>query len=562
MTSTRTRIARFVAFAVVASLMAAASPAVGAQTQPLPPKVSHKVIAEAEDYASLALANPWEMSAEVDLPIIDGLNHKGFTNVRFEQGRWKGTAEPQAYIRPIQSWNAIPNGRDGQTTPIDADHYTHFSIRMRMTGAPSTAAQVSWYDCGQLLQECRGAMGFRVNEGWHTYVMRLENDPTKGPVEWAGEIRGLVVTPTARGGDIEIDFIRLYKPETSGVRVLPREWSPGTTLYWDRDRLPSNNTPDNPSWGVLSETGDAVRFDTDSMAAGWYFVYTVDADGVRSKVRRIIVNRRPRPQVIQPDALGGASYDELIRGDAWDYTTASDVDLTRNMSWTLSDGMLVGTNTSPDLSDSGFRLPLVANQPIDGSRFTNFSARVFYEGGFGLTADSGGGMNARLVWRTTAGEVRVSDDIVVSPGWNTITIDLDGLTPNELVEGGAPRAWDGQQIELVRFDPHEDEGARRFFVDWIRIAENDKPRTDGTFRIVFRDAGFEKLSRAVVRLTRNDDGTGGQIIANRSVRKGKNAFNWTVPSNLVGSGEWYVTVEITDSVGSTTTAVSTGSIDL
>ncbi len=532
---------------------------VGAQTLAPSPRVSEYHVSEGLDFATTHL-DAWDMIQIKDIPDVEGLSHKGFSNVRVESGVWKGTAEPLANVRLLQSWNSLPNDRDGETTPIDADTYTRMALRIRMTGAANAWGEVSWYDCGRLVQSCRGAQGFRIEEGWQTIHLDLALDPARGDVQWAGDIRGLVITPTARGGNIEIDWIRLYEPG-SGVRVAPRGWEPGTVTVWDRDKNPDNNTPENKNWGVLTTEGDPVTFDTDGMEPAGYYVYSIDPDGVASRTRRILINRRPKPRIMQPDALGGASYDAVVRGDLWDYSQPGDVGRTRNMTWSMSNGTMIGRNTSPIMSDSGFDIPLVDGQPLDGSLYTNFSIRVFYEGGFGLTADPGGGMNARLVWRTTAGEVRVSDDIVVYPGWNVITLDLDDYTPNELVEGGAPRAWDGQMIEWVRFDPHEDSGSRRFHVDWVRLAQNDKP-TNGKFRFSFRDFAWERDSVAVVRLDRDDDGVGGIEVARRSVVRGSNRFLWTVPAHLVGTGEWYVNIEITDPRGDQTTAVSTGTLEL
>ncbi len=171
-------------------------------------------------------------------------------------------------------------------------------------------------------------------------------------------------------------------------------------------------------------------------------------------------------------------------------------------------------------------------------------------------------MNARLVWRTTNGVVRISEDIVVSPGWNTISIDLNDFTAAELLEVDSAIAWQGQDIELFRFDPHEDSGSRRFFVDWIKLAEDDKP-TDGRYTIEFRDRTWDAGSRAEILVSRTPDGANPQSVGTMaSINGKKNRFRWTVPGNLVGTGEWYVVVEVTDPRGNVGTNVSRGSLTL
>ena len=547
-------------FLFVAAAVALGLAPAGAQGI-LEPRASARVVHESPEYSSVAFGDPWDFKAANDLPVVADLNHVRFSNVRIEGGRWKGTAEPLGHLRLLQSWNSLPNGRDGDLAPIDADRFTHIAIRMRMTGETRAAAELSWYDCGLIQQSCKGGMGFWVDEGWHTYDLEIVNDPARGAADWSGIIRGLVLTPTAKGGDIEIDWIRLYEPSRLGVRYRSLDTHPDAELIWDRDKNPTNNTADNPNWGSLGVVGGGrARMNTDAYPPGKYFVYSLSPNG-RSAIRRLSINARPRPIVIQPDAVGGASYDTAVRGDAWDYSTAGDVDLTRNMTFTISGGQLVGTNTGPTISDSGFRLPLDPVTPIDGDRFHRLTVRVYYAGGFSLSGAPGGGMNARLVWRTTTGDVRVSDDIVVFPGWNTISLDLTAVPPSELVEGGAPTGWAGQQIELVRFDPHEDRGTRQFRVDWIRIADDDRP-ANGRDKISVRDRAHESGSTARIYLEREPDGRTGRLIATRAVGRAKNTVDWAVPADLNGSGRWYVRVEVTDPRGAVQDAVSTGPIRL
>jgi hypothetical protein len=555
----KTRLCVVTTLALLASLISIA-PASAQQINR--PRLSARSINEAPDFATEAFTNGWDFTEASDLPNIDGLNTIGFSNVRVEGGKWKATGEPLANLRLLQSWDSIPIGRDGALFPIDADRFTHISFRMRLTGQTQAAGEVTWYDCGKTVVECKGGVGFLATEGWRTYNIALENDPAKGPVEWNGDIRGLILLPSAKAADIEIDWIRLYEPTTSGIRVKSKDSRRDAQLIWDRDKDPTNNTTDNGNWGVVGTIGrGALRFQTDGYPAGTYFLYTESPAG-RSVPRKIKINDKPVPAVIQPDAIGGASYDTVVRGDAWDYSSASDVGLARNMTWSIQDGQLVGVNASPVLSDSGFRLPIVEGQPIDADKYHRFTARVFFEGGFSLSAAPGGGMNARLIWRTTNGDVRITEDIVVSPGWNTISIDLNDFTSNELLEEDDPLAWAGQDIELFRFDPHEDSGSRRFFVDWIKLAEDDKP-TDGRYTVEFRDRTWDRGSSAEIWISRNSDGTGGQQVGSMaSINGKKNRFPWTVPANLVGTGEWYVVVKVTDPKGNTGSNVSRGSLTL
>ena len=119
------------ALCVFASVVSVAP--VSAQ-QELRPALSRRSVSEAPDFASTALADSWDFGQARDLVDVPGLTHSRFTNVSMSGGQWRGEAAPGARILLLQSWSTLPNRPDGELTPIDADIYTHVSIRMRMTG--------------------------------------------------------------------------------------------------------------------------------------------------------------------------------------------------------------------------------------------------------------------------------------------------------------------------------------------------------------------------------------------------------------------------------------------
>ena len=71
-------------------------------------------------------------------------------------------------------------------------------------------------------------------------------------------------------------------------------------------------------------------------------------------------------------------------------------------------------------------------------------------------------MVARLIWQTAGapGVWQNSDDIVVYPGWNDVTVDLATSPPWAITDPNTPDriGWAGQLITAVRFDPDEDSG--------------------------------------------------------------------------------------------------------
>ena len=88
---------------------------------------------------------------------------------------------------------------------------------------------------------------------------------------------------------------------------------------------------------------------------------------------------------------------------------------------------------------------------------------------------------ARLIWfvaGTPAADQNVHD-LVVYPGWQTITVDLR-TDPSVAVVDETQRAtrvgWAGQTITSLRLDPNEDVSSRDWYVDSVRLTRVDAAR--------------------------------------------------------------------------------------
>jgi hypothetical protein len=213
-----------------------------------------------------------------------------------------------------------------------------------------------------------------------------------------------------------------------------------------------------------------------------------------------------------------------------------------HMVYGFSTGVLNGLNVG-QLDDAHFSLPLVGN--IDANRWHRLTFRVHYDGPFGLGAGPGGGMVARLIWQPAGAPAawQDSDDIVVFPGWNTVTLDLATNPPNAIVDANTPFriGWAGQQISGLRFDPHEDSGQRRFLVDDIRIAE-DAVGYSGAYNIHFHDNAWRAGTTADVYVTPSRGGFGGtQIASGLPVGQGLNSFVWR-PNPVPAGNQWVYVV--------------------
>lgn len=250
----------------------------------------------------------------------------------------------------------------------------------------------------------------------------------------------------------------------------------------------------------------------------------------------------PLPVVDSPSAAGGIDYATLVRGDPWDMNGVNDIRSPENMAYGFSSGVLNGLNGGAHPDDADFSLPLAG--AIDANRWHRLTFRVHYDGPFGLGAAPGGGMVARLIWQTAGAPAawQDSEDIVVFPGWNDVTLDLATNPPSAITDANTPFriGWAGQQITGVRFDPHEDIGQRRFLVDDVKIAE-DATGYGGSYDIKFHDNAQAPGTTADIYVTPTRGGFGGTPIATGiPVNPGVNTFRWA--PNPVPNGQQWVYV--------------------
>lgn len=527
------------------------------------PTVSQTQVDESVDFATTQFLDPWDFSNNQDVPNHVNLNLFKMTNTSRSGGVLKGNSEAFGFVRLLQSWDnsGIPWGRDGALNEIDTATYDRISFRMKTDLSQSrTGGRVVWYDCGQLRGECQGGTKFVSEPGWHTYDVELVNDP-EYPVAWQGMVRGLSLIPSRMATNFELDWIRLYDSSTGqSVSVSP---SSAGEVYWDRDGNQANNTASNPNWGRVdtSTTGESVTFNADAYPPGVYRFYSVDGSGASAYSSTLKIDARPRVQVINPDLAGGTSYAKKVRKDPWDFKQASDMWLTPNASVQISGGKAVGVNTQPDPTDSGVYLAVKNGKPINTSQFHRLTIKVFYAGDFSLSAAPGGGMNGRIAWHRADSDVYItSDDIVVHPGWNTITLDLSDFSPSELIEPySSGMKWKGLKIDQFRFDPHEDAGARQFKIDHIHLSRDDRA-TRKKFSVKFRDKAYEPGSTVKVYVDTDNSGFDGTLMASQALTPGQNKV--VIHRADTGRGKRWVYVEVTDPSGTMSRSYSTGPVKM
>jgi hypothetical protein len=272
----------------------------------------------------------------------------------------------------------------------------------------------------------------------------------------------------------------------------------------------------------------------------------------------------PSAKVLNPDIEGGESLGPKLRGKEWDMTDPKDITHTYNVTGSAGGGVFDGTNAAPALNDPAvvFNLNCKTFKAADYHRFT---VDMTYDGKFNVEDKVGGGMNQRVIWRVAgtpldAGgkDLQNSDDLVIYPGRRRFTIDLQTNPPtaaNDPDQAGLKLGWTGD-IEMIRFDPNEDLGARHWQIHSMKLATDDMATAGTPFNIEWSDANFRPGGTATVSLSSSPDGTGATPIASGvAVGEGVNTTAWTAD----GAGSKWVVLTISRD-GYESTSVSSGPI--
>jgi hypothetical protein len=318
-------------------------------------------------------------------------------------------------------------------------------------------------------------------------------------------------------------------------------------VLWDSDSDLANNTAERPGWGVLgTTTGTAVDFPVAAYPPGAYRLYTRVGTRTGPYTEALTVLPRTRPVVDSPGLRGGADYATTVRRNAWDFSGLDDVGRSANVCGAriLSGGVLSARNCGPEIDNPYLFLPTPG--PIDGSTWHRLTLRLRYDGPFGLTGGPTGGAVARLVWyvAATPGADQNVHDLVVYPGWQTITVDLK-TDPPAAVTDETQKArrvgWAGQTITALRLDPNEDVSERRWYVDSVRLTKTDAAR--GRFDVRFRETTGLAGQSVQVFLDRDRSGTDGTRVARATVGAGTNTVPIVLPDALPAGRYWpYVVV--------------------
>ncbi|MBW3659315.1 MAG: S-layer homology domain-containing protein [Actinobacteria bacterium] len=541
---------------VVAAVVAALAPApsAGAATE-APTFAGDDVVAAPPDYATEVLGDPWDYRNREDI-LVDGNGPTlNVANTTLQHGRLVFDVTGSGYVSPVFPGfpGAIPAGREGTHRPIDASRYDRATFRMY--SSVRVPAALMWFGCPAFEDRCLGGHRFTAEPGWHTYELPMVNEFPGLPVAWAGAVLGLRVALNAETtAHVEVDWMRLHRA-APGTRVEWTNPSPGSrsSLLWDADADPSNNTADRPGWGVLgtttAETGTATF--PAGMAPGAYRFLATSGGNRTPYSRPLTVDRPPQPVIDDPDEAGGADYATVVLRDPWDLSQASDVAKLGNVTGvSFSDGMLQATNGGPTVNDP--YVLLRQQGTIDPARFHRLTVRMTYDGPFDLADAPGGGTHGRLLWQRQdrGDDFQDGREIVTYTTVDTYTADLATDPAGAISEDGP--GWTGSPITAVRWDPNEDRGARRWRLDAVELRADDRTTSGRAFDIRWHDEAHTEGTTVDLYADTDRRGFDGRLIASGVVqRAGANTYRWVASD--VPDGRYWIHVSASNGVSSSRT---------
>jgi len=592
----------FVALAVLCPATAFAQ-AITAVTSP----ASNTTIKAADDFATRAFQDPWDMNQKTDVGPFLGSRDAGSSNwapgFTFSGGLFSGTTtadDAQLWFLDTGNPLAVPVGKTGTNYPINASTYKVFAVRMTVQNS-SQAQVLTWPQTIYDSSPTSHFSGF-VSAGTGVYFINLDlTSPAGGSANWTGTQRALRFQPTGRSGEaVTVDWARLV-PAGNATSCQPISWTGAgdADIYLDTDTDPSgfyglaqsfasqtNSAATRASAGCPVLPG-VFNFYVGALPAGTYRVFVVpvgvtpSASTGRYAPGAWTVGDVPTMKFITPTDEGSSDdFASSQLGDAWDMDKLTDVDTLVNVNsaqiTTLTmeapDGsslgpqrVFMGSNapglsTCPDMLAPGDpQMTLLSNLKRGATKLIDANRYRLLTLEFGIpnaARDVLCGSVARVVWRQKGDQAAgsVSDDIIFNQraGVNLLdklTIDLRNVLVEQGTGAGGTNWTNGTAggIEIFRFDPHEFTPPTNFYVKRIKLADFERAKTQYVITWTY------SKSVGSVDFFYDPDNTGfdGTPINGTPINAALGTFTWDVPTNLPTSAgtPYYIYAVFSDVAG-------------
>jgi len=493
------------------------------------PTSGANAVASANDFATQAFQDPWDMSERSDpgwwLHSVD-IPSNGFSGVSFGGGVFSGTIAPNSvpnlWLLETGLPNVPPIGKTGAVFPINANLYRIFAIRM---WTPNDGQYMLFHWGTNTMYDGAGlsvSNAVLTTPGWRIYFVDLATlGLITGTEPWNGTKRALRLHPTqpnaAAGGQLQIDWVRLVDDQPALFRNVT--WTGGgpVNIYLDND---SNAANGNLGPVALNVSGSSYSLNAGALAPGNYFVAIQRTSGGSTAYSPGFyqVNAPATLTVMSPSEEGSADeFATTQLNDPWDMTSATDIDHTINLSSAgiaaipnaetesgTSLGTIVGlfgTSAVGDFSNPSpcaqFAKPVVyplhrnvrgALHHIDPAKYRILTAEI---GLPNKARDLCNGSIVRVVWHV-AGEVqetyswgislnsRAGANVVNKLNFDMAALPIEPDSPGQMGWTAGASPFPG--IQSLRIDPHEFANPTSFYIKSVKLAAFETAHTSYTVR--------------------------------------------------------------------------------
>ncbi len=319
-----------------------------------------------DDYATLELDNPWDMSDSSDVNYFTRNDVESLSDLSFSGGifnfRNTQTAAGHFYLLSPQIDSLQPvGGRWGQQFPINSSKYRYLTVRMNQPTPDLEihGLRVLWH------RGRSGASGSErtvtnlgaipVGKGWRSYSVDLAainsfDGVSVNPANWASApIHGFALYPMVATNSGQIDYIRLEDPASCGSVNVPYTASAVgnrdlLSFYLDQDSDISNGFSKKLLSAATAANGSLLIDTVGLMPASYKLIAHWDSD-----------------------------YAGLERDNEWDMSEDTDVTTGGISNISFAGGVMSGTlaDSSPNVF---FDIPTSA--PINAAKYTRLSLKI------------------------------------------------------------------------------------------------------------------------------------------------------------------------------------------
>ncbi len=247
----------------------------------------------ADDFATRAFQDPWDMSQRTDVGwwlFGNDFPPSNWTNPTFANGLFSGTTSAsgsaarlfmlESGLQPTPGGQASPIGKTGQQFPIDANKYTHLLYRMSSpigfqdTGNPNNLSQFIWstntiYDDQTLGVNKQVIRDMAIYDVDLTKLIAIGQIGPASP--WGGTKRSLQFLPNASNNIlIQLDWVRLVDGSDLNLYKTITWTGPGPVdIYLDNDNVAGNG---NLGRIAINTSANSFTFFVGGLEPGDYYV--------------------------------------------------------------------------------------------------------------------------------------------------------------------------------------------------------------------------------------------------------------------------------------------------